>query len=206
MLRLVPFNNAWITHDKIDIKGIYRRPRWTKDEFDQDVQEVGPDGQPLWDITGPLPLKQHNKWSAKGFEFITLADRDSLIAAARAATLLDGSARDYDQHQTGGPWNYKMYLAGQQDRDSAASLQLRENVQRFGSEAYEAIRRETHPTFTLPKALRGIEPGGALPPIEAPTPAPAPKAKGTAPAAAAAPRRRRHLAKPTEKKKPGAAE
>lgn len=194
-LKLVPFNPAWIDHGKLDLKAIYRRPRWVKDEFDQDVRETGPDGLPLYDLTGALPVKNHNKWTAKGFEYVTLADRDSLIAAHqnRALILPEGmTVRDYDQHQTGGPWNYKMYAADQSQSDNAALLQLRENVQRFGSEAYQAIRRETDPTFTLPKALQGIEPGGALPPLATPTPAaPAKAAQPTRESAPPAPRARR---------------
>lgn len=206
MLKLVPFNNVWVDHNKLDLKAIYRRPRWTKDEFDQDVQERGPDGLPLWDLTGPLPVKQHNKWLAKGFEYVTLADRDSLIEAHRKGTLVLGpgitSVREYDQHQTGGPWNYKMYAAGQSRHDNAALLQLRENVQRWGSEAYQAIRRETDPTFTLPKELQGIEPGGALPPLTKP-PATAPAAaKPTKEGAPAAPRARRNMTASGPRKKP----
>src|SRR5689334_9256179 len=101
-LKLIPFNSAWVDHTKLDLKAIYRRPRYVKDEFDQDVRELGPDGLPLWDLTTPLPVKQHNKWVAKGFEYVTLADRDSLIEAYRKSTLLPARAhpRDYDQHQT----------------------------------------------------------------------------------------------------------
>lgn len=194
-LKLVPFNDAWIDHGKLDIKAIYRRPRWTKDDFDQDVQETGPDGLPLWDLTGPLPIKQHNKWKAKGFEYVTLADRDSLIEAYRKNTLLPHGthAREYDQHQTGGPWNAKMYMAGQSTADNATLLQLRESVQRYGSEVYTNIRREIDPKFSLPSNLRDIEPGGELPPL-VPTkgPAQAPWSPNEA-AAAATPKRRRQV-------------
>lgn len=190
MLKLVPFNEAWITHEKLDIRGIYRRPRWTKDQFDQDVQQRGPDGLPLWDLTGALPIKQHNKWRAKGFEFVTLADRESLFAAYQKKTLMlpDGmTLRDFDQHQTGGPWNYKMYAAGQSQQDNATLLKMRADVQEFGSAAYEKIRRGVDPTFTLPKELQGIAPGGALPPL-VPTAAskPTKSPKTAAPAAPAA--------------------
>lgn len=194
MLKLIPFNNDWVTNNKLDLKAIYRRPRWTKDEFDQDVPELGPDGLPLWDLTTPLPIKQHNKWLSKGFEYITLADRDSLIEAHKKGTLLLApgmtSIREYDQHQSGGPWNAKMYMAGQSTQDNAALLALRENVQRWGSEAYQAIRRETDPKFTLPKSLQGIEPGGALPPLVDPKKT-APAAPAAAPAAPVAPVKRR---------------
>lgn len=175
MLKLVPFNDAWIDHAKLDLRAIYRRPQFALDEFDQTVKKIGPDGQPLWDLTGPLPVKAHNRWKAKGFEYVTLADRDSLVAAAQKGTLMGGSVRDFDQHQTGGPWNYKMYLAGQSQQDTDAMLQLRANVQRFGSAAYEAIRREVDPAFRLPKELQDIEPGGDLPPLSTEKTAAAPK-------------------------------
>lgn len=187
MLKLVPFNAAWVDHSKLDIKAIYRRPRWTKDEFDQEIPETGPDGLPLWDLTGPLPIKQHNKWAAKGFQYVTLADRDSLIAAAKHGTLLEGSVRDYDQHQTGGPWNYKMYAVSQSSTDNSALLQLRADVERFGSEAVEAIRRQVDDKFRLPKSLQGIEPGGQLPPLGKTEPAVS--AKVEKPKASAAPAR-----------------
>ena len=203
-LKLVPFNDAWIDHGKLDLKAIYRRPRWTKDEFDQDVQETGPDGLPLWDLTGPLPLKQHNKWRQKGFEYITLADRDSLIEAYKKNTLLPHgiSPREYDQHQTGGPWNYKMCAAGQSTADNATLLQLRESVQKYGSEVYTAIRREVDPKFTLPKGLQGIEAGDELPPL---VPGNTPKATAAvAPAAAPAPKKRRKVTAAGKTPKPGA--
>lgn len=212
MLKLVPFNNAWIDHTKLDLKAIYRRPRWTKDEFDQDVQELGPDGQPLWDLTGPLPVRQHNKWMAKGFQYVTLADRDSLLAAAQQQTLLHGSYREFDQHQTGGPWNAKMYMAGQQTVDTEAVRQLRESVQRFGSEAYEVIRREVDPKFRLPAQLRGIEPGGELPPLKASTVSQSATAgsgatyeitaQPTKESAPKAPRKRRNVSAAGKKKEP----
>jgi len=202
MLKLVPFNDAWIDHGKLDLKAIYRRPRWTKDEFDQDIPELGPDGLPLWDLTGPLPVKQHNKWKAKGFEYVTLADRNSLIEAYKKATLIGGSVRDYDQHQTGGPWNYKMYAAGQSQADNSALLQLRADVERFGSDAVESIRRRVDPKFTLPKNLQGIEPGGELPPLTKPAPK---KAAAPATTDATEPRlgrRRKSTAAPAKKKEP----
>ena len=200
MLTLVPFNDAWIDHSKLDLKAIYRRPRWTKDEFDQDVPETGPDGLPLWDLTTPLPVKQHNKWKEKGFEYVTLADRNSLIEAYRKGAL-HGSPRDFDQHQTGGPWNAKMYMAGQSETDNAALLQLRADIERFGSDAVESIRRQVDPKFTLPTNLQDIEPGGALPPLTAPKPPP--KAAAPATTGAASPRLgRRRKSTATTKKEP----
>lgn len=167
-LKLVPFNEAWITNQKLDVKAIYRRPRFVKDEFDQDVLERDAEGVACYDLTTPLPVRSHNRWRAKGFEYVTLASRADLYEAAKKGTVVDDTGapcngRMYDQHQTGGPWNAKMYLAGQRLADSAALQKLRLDVERFGSDAVEVIRQQTDPTFTLPPHLRNIPAGGKVP-------------------------------------------
>jgi hypothetical protein len=155
MLRLVPFNPAWINHDKIDIKGIYRRPVYTQDDWGEPVRAHDADGLPLWDIVGPLPVKQHVNWTRKGFEFVTLAHKESLYAAARFGTLPAGSTiEDFDQHATGGPWNARKYHEGGRDADKMALAQLKTDIDRFGADAVEAIRRQTDPAFVLPDALK----------------------------------------------------
>jgi hypothetical protein len=159
-LKLVPFNATWINHDKIDIHGIYLRPRYKEDEFGERYREYDDDGQPTWDITGALPIKAHNKWIAKGFRYVTLADRDSLIKAGIHGTI-PGDWRKFDQHQTGGPWSYKKYLVGQQLVMDQEAEQLRKDVNQFGSRVVERIRRGMDPEFTLPEHLRDIKPGGA---------------------------------------------
>lgn len=153
MLKLVPFNAVWITHDKCDVHAIYRRPRFKEDEFGEWHREYDKDGLPTWDLTGPLPVKSHNRWTSKGFEYVTLANRESLIMAASIRSLPE-PAHVYDQHQTGGPWNYRKYSAGQVDQHSAEAERLKADVERFGPEAVEAIRRQTDPTFKLPDALK----------------------------------------------------
>jgi len=153
-LKLVPFNPQWIQNTKLDVKGIYRRPRWVKNDMDEDVPHFV-DGVQQWDITTPLPVRQHNAWTAKGFQFITLADRLSLRAAYRAGTLPPGTTpATYDQHQTGGPWFYKLYAAGQQELDTAEAQQLAADIAQFGVEAVETLRRRTDPNFRVPPALR----------------------------------------------------
>lgn len=156
MLKLVPFNPEWVGSHRLDIKAIYRRPRWTKNDFDEDVQERDAEGRPLWDITTPLRVMDHHKLESKGFEYVTLASRDDLLKAYKSGTLLPTgvSWREYDQHQRGGPWNYKMYAAGVIQGDQAATDTLRAQVDQFGPEAVEAIRRATDPGFQLPPHLR----------------------------------------------------
>lgn len=160
-LKLVPFNEAWIAHDKIDVHAIYRRPVFKDDDYGEPQRSYDKvTGLPLWDLTGPLPVKQHNKWRAKGFEYVTLADKQSLFVAGRNNTI-EGNWRQYDQHRQGGPWNYKLYDAGQISEQTKAAAQLESDVNRFGSEAVESIRRQQEPSFELPARLRGIHPGGA---------------------------------------------
>ena len=162
-LKLVPFNEVWIAHDKLDVHAIYRRPRWVEDEFGEMQRELSAGGAQTWDLTGPLPVKSHNKWRAKGFEYVTLADRDSLVSAARSGTLKPegATANDYVQNTTtGGPWNYKKYVHGQAETVTLEAEQLRADVEEFGSAAVEAIRKRTDPTFRLPEALRNVAPRG----------------------------------------------
>lgn len=163
-LKLVPFNPAWISHDKLDLKAMYRRPRFVADEFGEFSREYDPNGLPTWDIVGPLPVKQHTRWQTKGFEYITLADRASLVEAWRKGTLPPGEhARDYDQHQTGGPWNYRKFIDGANAQAAQDAEHLKSLVERLGSEAVEAVKRSTEPGFVLPEALRGIKPKGKVP-------------------------------------------
>jgi len=155
-LKLVPFSDVWIDHDKIDIHAIYKRPRFIEDAYGETQREYV-NGLPTWDLTGPLPVRLHNRWRSKGFEYVTLANRESLRTAARAGTLPPGTKiDDFDQHQTGGPWNYKRYAEGQTELVTQAAKQLEEDVALYGSDAVEGLRRRYEPGFVLPEKLRGI--------------------------------------------------
>lgn len=161
-LKLVPFNPNWVTHDKLDIKAIYRRPRYAVNDLDETVLEVDDvTGLPKYDLTTPLPVRHHNKWTGRGFIYVTLADRESLRAAAAAGSI-DGDPRQYDQHQTGGPWNYKLYLRNEAEESKQRLLELASTVQRFGSAAVEEIRRQSDPAFELPPYMRGLEKGAKI--------------------------------------------
>jgi hypothetical protein len=155
MLRLVPFNMSWVTNDRIDVHAIYQRPRYKQDEYGDWHREYDANGMPTWDLTSPLPVKSHNKWVQKGFRYVTLANRDSLVRAAETGTLQGGSFRDYDQSQAGGPWNYRKFKESQQDTDSAELEKLRVEVAKYGAEAVESIRQSTDPEFRLPDSLKG---------------------------------------------------
>jgi hypothetical protein len=82
-----------------------------------------------------------------------LASRDDLIKAAAQGTV-HGNWREYDQHQTGGPWNAKMYLAGAKTADTAATQQLREDIAKYGWEAVEELGRRRDPKFRIPDVFK----------------------------------------------------
>lgn len=151
MLKLVPFNNVWVGHDKLDLKAIYRRPRYMEDAYGEMHREVGPDGLPAWDITGALNVKHHNKHLAKGFEYITLADRDSLHHAAAAGTVADWKQYAGQDPRTGGPWHYRKYIEGQAVSDSDAAQRLAEMVAKYGPGMVQDMKRESDPTYALPE-------------------------------------------------------
>lgn len=166
MLKLVPFNPVWINHDKIDVHAIYRRPRFTEDKYGELIRDVDPKtGLPTWDLTGGLPVRAHTKWTSKGFEYVTLSNRESLQVAGRSGTI-PGNWREYDQHQTGGPWSWKKYCEGFESAQATDLKELTEDVYLFGSVAVETLRRRQTPDFALPENLRGIAPGTAQPSTE----------------------------------------
>jgi hypothetical protein len=164
MLKLVPFNEAWVSHDKLDVHAIYRRPQRHEDEYGEIVQTRGPSGEPLWDLTSPLPVRQHNRWRAKGYEYVTLANAPGIEPggglkyvrdAARAGTLAGGSVQDYSQDpRTGGPWNLRKYLESQGAADLAAVASLKDQIAKYGWEAVEDMRRSTDPNFRVAEALK----------------------------------------------------
>lgn len=65
-MHLVPFCHEWSgSETKLDLKGIYHRA-----------------GEP-GTLTSPLPLRRHNDWMRKGFEFVTLASLEDLGMVAK---------------------------------------------------------------------------------------------------------------------------
>ncbi len=171
MLKLVPFHESWVTHNLLDMHAIYRRPARIEDEYGELVQARDPDGNPMWDLTTPLPIRQHNKWRAKGYEYVTLANAVGpegalhyVRLAAAYGTLAGGSPKDYSQDpRTGGPWNFKKYLDGQKTSQTEGTSRLERDVLEFGSAAVERIRRQTDPGFTLPPHLQNRQPGETAP-------------------------------------------
>lgn len=187
VFKCVPLNTQWtLPGTKLDLKAIYRRPRRRVGEYDEIIQERAPDGLPLYDLTAGLPMRRHSDWIAKGFEYVTLADRESLEKVA-AYLRADGlNPADFLQHPQLGPWNPKLYLATDEQADRVKLNALETMVEEFGSAAVLAISRKDNPNFALPAHLQGLGPG-ELSTRKVRAAAPAPPAHQTAPAPAPAP-------------------
>ncbi len=165
-LVLVPFNANWPSTTGpsgaplLDIKAIYRRPRKTRDG--DPIRDAA--GFPTFDLTGGLPLQHHTKWTARGFEYVTLADREALVAVAAPGLQEQGIAplRDWQTYaqdrRTQGPWNAEMYLADCAAAEQARVAALKANIAKFGREAAEQIEQRATPGYQLPASFAGDEP------------------------------------------------
>lgn len=160
VFKAVPFDEAWIASDKIDVHAIYRRP--ILDDLGE--QAVDKNGVPQWDLTGGLPVRRHYDWRRKGFEYVTLADGESLAKVAPLLRKQGLNASDFIMLRNrvvgATPWNPALYLASQQSVDRAQFDQLRTLVERLGSDVVLEVQRASNPGFQLPAHLRDIPPGG----------------------------------------------
>ena len=168
----VPFDDIWITSDKLDVHAIYRRP--VRSDVDGE-QLVDANGVPKWDLTGGLPVKRHFDWLRKGFEYVTLADSASLskVAPGLRAKGLDPRQFVMLRNRLVGasPWNPKLYLETQPILDRQRMDQLRAMVEELGSDAVLKVLRTQDPFVELPSSLRGIPAAvsPAAPPAAAPS-------------------------------------
>jgi hypothetical protein len=154
MFLCVPFNQEWVNNDRSDLAAIYRRPRHhaTTGEVIRDEA-----GNVLWDLTAPLPVRRHNDFLKKGFEYITLADVNSLQQAAGwiRSQGLDPQAFLVGHGGRRSPWNAEAYLATQTAGAADALAELKTLVKEFGLEAVTKIKRQTDPSWQVPAALVG---------------------------------------------------
>lgn len=151
MLKLVPWDDRWVT-PVTDMKAIYLRPHRTENERGDLEQTRDVHGEPEWD-TVTLAIKHHQKWASKGYKYLTLADRESLQTAAKRG-MLAGMYRDYDQHVTGGPWDWFLYRDSLKQTSSDKRAELQKDVDEFGWQAVEKIRQRTDPTFRVPDSMK----------------------------------------------------
>lgn len=147
----VPLQVVLQASAKVQLKAIYRRLRRTVGPFDEEILEIGQDGLPLWDLTTPLPVERHADWIKKGFEYVTLADRDSLDKVAPFLAVQDPplNAKDFLQHPHFGAWNPKLYSATAAEGDRAAVKELFKLLDQHGQAVVEQVRGTTIPPSVI---------------------------------------------------------
>ena len=151
MLKLVPWDDRWVT-PVTDMKAVYLRPHRKENERGELEQTRDINGEPEWDVI-TAALKHHQKLASKGYKYLTLADRESLQTAAKRG-MLAGLYREYDQHVTGGPWDWFMYRDSLKHIHDAKVQELQKDVDEFGWQAVEKIRQRTDPTFRVPDSMK----------------------------------------------------
>lgn len=142
-MELVPFLDNWTkSGTTVDIKAIYRRP--------------DPNGVSL---TGPLPLRRHSDWAAKGLQYVSLASLSDLgtVAPELRAHGHDPLAMKagYDRN---GNFDIPQYLKEAKAGDAAHLADLQAKVDKFGPDAVTEMMRMNDPAFTLPASIVVKEP------------------------------------------------
>lgn len=134
----VPFDEGWAYSDKLDLKAIYRRPRLHPITG---VQLTTATGVLAWDLVGGLPVRRHQDWLRKGFEYVTLADLESLRNVAPYLRQAGLDPQSYIQSRRPlGPWDAALYLADVQASEAADAAEVAAQVKQFGAEAVQALR------------------------------------------------------------------
>jgi hypothetical protein len=146
----IPWNDEWLKSDKIDARGVYRRPHRHPITLDIERDALG---HVLYDYS-TLPIRAHNTWGAKGYQYVTIADAESLgmVAASLRAQGLDPRSFIMDP-RTNSPWAPDKYLADAKQDAQDEHARLREMVEKHGVKATEEILR-----ITLPEELRALAP------------------------------------------------
>ena len=136
-LKCVPLNPDWTGATSQDLRAIYRRK--VVDNYGQPILDA--DGREQWDTTGPLPLRRHNDWDRKGYEYITLADEDSLGKAAPwlRAQGLDPHSFIQDRRARS-PFSAEMWMQDQRAAEETRVTELRGLIAEFGVEAVVKMR------------------------------------------------------------------
>ena len=152
MLKCVPLDLAWTGGEtKLDLKAIYRRRK--QDNWGNPVLDA--DGLEQWDTTSGLPLRRHNAWLAKGFEYVPLADFDSLEKVGPQLTRDTGRDwREYIQDlRTRSPFSLALYIKGLDQERADTLKELRELVAEFGVEMVTRLKQKEQPKWQMPAAL-----------------------------------------------------
>lgn len=158
-MKLIPFDANWLDSGTKDLMAVYRRPRT---QAITGARLSDEQGRPQWDYSN-LPIRRHNDWLKKGYQYVTLARVSDLIAVKERATpeLLACYGRSGEPEER--TFDIQAYLKHAVVEEDVEFEKLRALVHQVGSDAVIAVNRSTNPHFELPEALRGIPPGGQAP-------------------------------------------
>ena len=138
----VPFIAELTGDTKQDAKAIYRRPSG--------------------DLTAGLPMRRHNQWTAKGLEYVTVADAESFALAAPFLRMRGVNPAEFicgiDGDGRPTPWKSELYLAGRQEQQADADAALRVLIAKYGVEMVEQIRGSKVPEHLTHAATSVSEP------------------------------------------------
>jgi hypothetical protein len=145
--------------NKLDLKAVFRRRKqnnWGEPELDQE-------GREQWDLCHGLPLRRYADWQRKGFEYVTLADEQSLIDANGILRAHGHDVADYANQdpRTRSPFSLQKYLEDTRGNRERELAELRDLVAQYGADAVTAIKRRDNPSFSLPAELREVKPAKA---------------------------------------------
>ena len=136
-LKCIPLRPEWTGSTGPDIRAIYRRKK--TDNWGNPVLDA--EGREQWDTTGGLPLRRHSDWLNKGYEYITLADEDSLAKVAKWLRADGEDPMAYIQdRRTRSPFNPDIWYADQQSAEANRIIELRELVAEYGVDAVVRMR------------------------------------------------------------------
>ncbi len=149
-LLLVPFEPTWLSHPTLDIHAVYRRPVRDRVTYEPVRDEYG---FVQWDLTTGLPIRGHYKWTAKGFEYVTLASRDDVVQAAHYGLSDKGTTPlqrpDLYLNQLHGPWHTASYLLDCEDIKNERIAKILLNVASYGLQGAEEFERQTDAGFKM---------------------------------------------------------
>ena len=137
--------------NKLDLRAVYRRKKcdnWGKPILDAE-------GREQWDVTGPLPLRRHGDYVRKGFEYITLADEQSLLDAAQplSAAGIDWRQFANQERRTRSPFNPVLYADDTRSNRERELETLRDLIARIGPDAVLAVKRTEHAGWNFPPEI-----------------------------------------------------
>lgn len=137
---------------RLDLKAIYRRKK--TDNFGAPILDA--QGREQWDLTAGLPLRRHDDWIRKGFEYITLADEQSLIDARGVlhANGIDWQVYANQDRRTRSPFNAAIYQEDARSNHEQYVAELRRLIAEIGAEAVLAVKRSDHPGFQFPPEVQ----------------------------------------------------